>query len=204
MEVRVYPCRRKPFLRQALQTLKGSSIPQTLSNIREFQPRHEARYNLAKLVSSYVTYGKHNWERNRRSSLVSSHLLARSPRRFVAKPCALTRLPLSRRLYVREGSRRNSWVVVVDGVSKSWSVFQRMCTDEERQEVAAARAAVQHCGAAGCCAAVPTPGGGSWDPVCQASKRVRVGGEAEGASCRPLPCVSQPSFLPAPPLHFQR
>ena len=47
-----YPCRRKPFLRQALQTLKGSSIPQTLSNLREFQPRHEAR-------SSYlVTRGR--------------------------------------------------------------------------------------------------------------------------------------------------
>ena len=80
------------------------------------------------------------------------HILARSPRRFVAKPCAgLHVFKMKRRLDVREGSRRNSWVVVVDGVSKSWSVFQRMCTDEERQErnreVAAARAAVQHCGA---------------------------------------------------------
>ena len=49
---------------------------------------------------------------------------------------------MKRRLDVREGSRRNSWVVVVDGVTKNWGDFQQMCTDEERQEVAAARAAV--------------------------------------------------------------
>ena len=58
-----HPCRRKPFLWQALQTLKGPSIPQTLIDLRDFQPRH---IHFTYLLTGFVVHC------NRRSSLVSS------------------------------------------------------------------------------------------------------------------------------------